>query len=308
MVASRVVRDRVAAALVFALFVAACGDDDDDPFDGGREAAPPPDSGGGEASTTDAGPRDAGLDAGAMDAASGDAGALDLGALDGGLDATPVDAGTMDSGFEPDAPPLDAGPPDTGPPDAGPPDAGPPDTGPPDTGPPPARCVSGATGTHVVRFGWLGSGAGSTAYVDYEANDLPDTSRWHVGAYAMSIGYRPVFDDIFLGEGGLDLEGTAFIDVELSTAGLSSIRSVTLAIYGRSFATTASGSFSWQTFDGIGATPTDSVSNVAPYAWYFGDATLELPPGDSGVLLRIRAGPSSDALIVNRVEICFDAS
>lgn len=30
--------------------------------------------------------------------------------------------------------------------------------------------------------------------------------------------------------------------------------------------------------------------------------------GDSGVLLRIQAGPLSDALIVNTVELCFDAN
>ena len=168
-------------------------------------------------------------------------------------------------------------------------------------------CVSGAPGTLAVRFQWEGSGAGSTAYVSYEANDLPDTSRWHVTAASRSIGYTPPYDDIYLGEGGLRLDGTAFIDVELSTVGLSVIDGVTLAIYGRSFATTTSGSFSWQTFDGTGAAPTNLVSNSVPYEWYGADATDAFSPGDSGVLLRIYPGPSSDALIVNRVEVCFDA-
>ena len=141
----------------------------------------------------------------------------------------------------------------------------------------------------------------------YEANTLPDTSLWRVTAASASIGYRPVFTDTFLGAGGLELSGTVFIDVELSTAMLSSIRGVTISVFGRSFNTTASGSFRWQTFDGIGAAPTNLVANSAPYEWYGADATAAFTPGDSGVRLRLRAGPSSNSLVVNRVEVCFDA-
>ena len=36
--------------------------------------------------------------------------------------------------------------------------------------------------------------------------------------------------------------------------------------------------------------------------------TTELSPGDSGVLIRIKAGPSSGVLVVNRIEICVQAS
>ena len=39
---------------------------------------------------------------------------------------------------------------------------------------------------------------------------------------------------------------------------------------------------------------------------YGADATAAIPPGESGTLIRLRAGPSSNALAVNRVEICFD--
>jgi hypothetical protein len=164
-------------------------------------------------------------------------------------------------------------------------------------------CISGATGTHVVRFRWEGSGAGSTAYVRYEANTLPDTSRWRVTANSRSIGYRPVFDDVFLGEGGLDLSGTGFIDVELSFSGLSSLSNVTLAIYGRSFSTGSSGSFEWQTFDGTGGS--GLVANSAPYEWYDADATDAFTAGDDGILLRLYPGPPSGSLIVNRVELCI---
>jgi hypothetical protein len=62
------------------------------------------------------------------------------------------------------------------------------------------------------------------------------------------------------------------------------------------------------TFVSSGATPTDFVSNVAPYVWYSADATASFTPGDGGALLRIKAGPSSDSLVVHRIELCIDAS
>jgi hypothetical protein len=141
----------------------------------------------------------------------------------------------------------------------------------------------------------------------YEANTLPDTSRWHVSAGSSSIGYTPIFADVFLGPGGLDLEGTNFIDVELSTAGLGTIQGVTIALLGRSYDTTASGSFSWQTASGTGASPTSSISNTTPYRWYGANATAALPAGQANALLRLRPGPASNAVVVSRVEICFDA-
>lgn len=194
--------------------------------------------------------------------------------------------------------------------DLGPPDMGPADLGPPDMGPPSGGCVSGATGTHVARFRWNGSSSGSTAWISYEENNLPDTSRWRAGAYSRgSIGsYTPTWQDPFLGEGGVELGGTVFFDVELSTMGLSSIRNVTIAIYGRSYNTTTSGSFTWMTFDGSGASPYGGVANSAPYEWYGANATSAFTPGNDGVLLRLEAGGPSNSLVVNTVEICFDAS
>jgi hypothetical protein len=143
--------------------------------------------------------------------------------------------------------------------------------------------------------------------VVYEANTLPTTSRWHVSAASSSIGYTPVFVDPFLGEGGLQLSGSVFIDIELSTIGLSSLAGVTIALYGRSYNTTASGSFTWQTVRGTGAAPSGSVSNVAPYEWTTADATAFFSAGDANLLVRLRAGPPSSSLVVHRVEICFDA-
>ena len=165
-----------------------------------------------------------------------------------------------------------------------------------------SSCVSGAPGRLAVRFLWDGSGPGSTAYVRYEANDLPDSSRWHVTAASASIGYTPPFDDTYLGEGGLRLDGTAFIDVELSTVGLSTLSGVTIAVYGRSFATTTSGASPGR--PSTGRAPLDLVSNSAPYEWYgdgadaFSRATTSSCCGSSG---------PSGALIKAPVAVCFDA-
>lgn len=262
--------------------------------DGGPPDDSGPDAGDGGAAAEDAGPGDGGT---AEDAAPGDAGGLDATAPDAGRDAAATDAGFdagRDAGFDAgrDAG-FDAGH------EAGF-DAG------RDAGG--GSCITDPDGTHAVRFEWKGSGSGSTAYVDYELNELPDTSRWHVSSASSSFSYTPTYGDIYLGDGGLILEGSAFIDVELSTAGLSSIRGVTLAIRGRSYDTTTSGSFEWQSFEGTGASPYGSVANSTPYEWYPADATAAFSPGDDGVLLRIYPGPPSGSLVVHRVEICFEAS
>ena len=282
------------------IFLVACGDDvgvdaDAGSADGGavRDAEP-----------FDAGDAEPRGDLGASDLGPVDLGPFDLGAPEDAGAGT--DAGLDDLGA--DGGPPDLGPPDLGPPDLGPPDLGPPDLGPPDLGPPAGGCISGALGTHAARFRWNGTSSGSTAWISYETNTLPDTSRWRAGAYSSNFSYRPVWGDPFLGEGGLDMGGTVFMDVELSTQGLSSIRNVTIAVYGRSYSTGSSGSFSWQTFDGTGASPYGSMANSAPYQWYRADATAAFTPGNGGILLRIRPEGPSNHLVVNRVEICFDAS
>jgi hypothetical protein len=224
-------------------------------------------------------------------------------------DVRSPDAGPPDVGV-PDVGSRDSGIPDTGPVDTGIPDTGPRDTGVWDTGPTGpitgGPCLSGAPGATAFRVRWTGSGGRAT--VSTEENGLPDRSRWRVGAYAMSIGYTPVFSDMYLGEGGLELGSGTFVDIEMSTVGMSSLAHATLSIYGRSFSTGSSGSFTWQTFLGMFAAPPNSVSNVAPYRWYAADATAAFRPGDGGVLLRIRPGPSSGVLVVNRIELCLEAS
>jgi hypothetical protein len=165
--------------------------------------------------------------------------------------------------------------------------------------------LSGASGQTAFRIRW--QGGGGTAYVAYEAHGLPDASRNHAGAYGYQIGFTPSYVDTFLAEGGLLLNSSSFVDIELSTLGVSAINSATLSLFGRSYNTTASGSFQWQTFSGTGSAPTNLVSNSAPYEWYSADMSSEIEAGDDGVLIRIKAGPNSNSLAVRRIEICVDA-
>ena len=254
-------------------------------------------------SSRDAGPRPDG--GGALDGGDSDGGgALDGGDSDGGgaLDGGDSDGGSADGGGS-----TDGGASDGGASDGGVSDGGVSDGGSDGGGVFPGGCISGATGNYAARFRWAGNGPSSRAYVQYDLNNFPDASRWKAGAYSRgAVGYQPVFTDTFLGVGGLEMGGTVFMDVELSTARLSTIRKVSLAILGRSFNTTAGGSFSWQSFDDTGATPSGFVSNVAPYRWYVADATAAFRPGNAGVLLRISPGGPSGTLIVSRVEICID--
>jgi hypothetical protein len=167
-------------------------------------------------------------------------------------------------------------------------------------------CASGSAGAAAYRIRWQNSGG--TATVSYEVNGLPDKSPDHAGAYGYQIGFTPSYVDPFLAQGGLQLDGSDFVDIDLSTEGVTSITRAMLSIYGRSYNTTASGSFNWQTFDGTGSTATNFVSNVAPYQWYSADMTTEISPGDGGVKIRIKAGPNSGALVVNKIELCLQAN
>ena len=252
----------------------------------------------GDSSTADAAPHDA--------AAPSDATQRDALTVDGRWDASTTDAQPFQDAATPrdaTAPPLDA--------TATPLDATAPPldaTATPDATPgviSGGPCISGAPGMTAYRIRWAGSGG--TAYVMYEVNGLPDTSRDHAAAYGYQIPFSPSWVDTSLGEGGLQLNGSSFVDIELSTAGIAAIDKATLSIYGRSYNVGSSGSFNWQTFSGTGAAPTNLVSNSTPYTWYSADMTSALAAGDDGVLLRIKAGPSSGSLAVHRIELCVQA-
>ncbi len=169
-------------------------------------------------------------------------------------------------------------------------------------------CVSGAAGQTAYRIRFVNSGG--NASVDYEVHAMPNTARFRASVPPSSFnpGFQPSFEDPFLGEGGLRLDSSCMIDIELSTQGIANISSATLSIYGRSFNTTTSGSFWWRSILGDGTTATNAVSNVAPYQWYSGNLTPQINANNGTYLLRIKAGPNSNVLVVNRVEICMQAS
>jgi hypothetical protein len=242
---------------------------------------------------------DTAIDASAIDVAATDGASTDGASLDGSdVDGSDVDGATID-GAAIDAQASDAQASDAQATDAQVVDA---PSGPITGGP----CSQGGAGQTAYRIRW--ANGGGNAYVVYEVHAMPDTSRFRAGAYGYTIPFTPQYVDTALAQGGLLLNSSDFVDIELSTVGIASITSARLAVYGRSYNTTTSGSFNWQTFDGVGASPTNLVSNAAPYAWYSADMTTEISPGDDGVLIRIKAGPSSGSLAVNRIEICMQAS
>jgi hypothetical protein len=240
---------------------------------------------GSDSSAGDATAGDAPADAQAADAA-GDATADAAADAPAGLDAG-HDAGT-DSGSDAG---VDATPDGNGDASQGPISGGP--------------CLSGAPGAAASRISFVD--AGGEAQVTYEAWGLPDHSREQAGAYGYQIGFVPPFVDPFLAQGGLQLDSSDFIQLDLSTVGISTISAATLSVYGRSYSVDTDGSFSWQTFVDSGSTATDFVSNVPPYRWYSADVLSAIDAGNGGITLRIQAGPSSGALVVNAVELCLSA-
>lgn len=187
-------------------------------------------------------------------------------------------------------------------PESAPPDASDGSTVGPITGGP---CSSGAPGATAIRIEFID--ANGTADVQWLVEGDPDRSNDSAGTYGYVIGFAPSYVDMFLGAGGVALDDSDFIDIGMSTVGITSITSATLSLYGRSYDVSTNGSFDWQTFDGTGQTATDFVSNVPPYQWYSADMTTEVAPGENNVLVRIKAGPSSNSLVVNQVEICLVA-
>ena len=94
--------------------------------------------------------------------------------------------------------------------------------------------------------------------------------------YGFGTGFTPRWVDTGLGPGGLELNSSDFIDIEISTAGLSRISNVTIALFGRSYSTGSSGSFTWPDDSGHRRHRDQHDRNATPYAWYPGDATTSI--------------------------------
>jgi len=111
--------------------------------------------------------------------------------------------------------------------------------------------------------------------------------------------------------GGIEIASGNWILIRFSLVGLTTIRSATLSIYGRSYSTGSSGSFdAWSPLYGSIKSPTNSLSNAWPYSWSSVDYTSNVRIGDAPGLtgIRLYAGPSSNDLVINTVELCLDAS
>ncbi|MFO0579891.1 MAG: hypothetical protein U1A78_38445 [Polyangia bacterium] len=160
-------------------------------------------------------------------------------------------------------------------------------------------CMRGS-GWAAFRFKYSGSTSASL-----EAFGLPDRSNWEaVPAFSTS------FTDALHG-GGINIASGNWILIRFSLEGLTRISGATLSIYGRSYNTTASGSFrAWSPLYGDISSPANSVSNAWPYTWTSVDYTANVRVGDAKGLtgIRLYAGPSSSDLVINTVELCIDAS
>jgi hypothetical protein len=163
-------------------------------------------------------------------------------------------------------------------------------------GPP---CTRGP-GFVAWKFHYQGSTSAST-----DVYSLPDSSNWTaVPAYSTS------FVDAIHG-GGIQIGGGNWILIRFSVAGLTQIKSATLSVYGRSYNTTTSGSFeAWSPLYGSIYSGTNSISNAWPYQWKSVDYTANVKVGDSPGLtgIRLYAGPNSNVLVINTVELCIDGS
>ena len=117
------------------------------------------------------------------------------------------------------------------------------DASPPLLGPP---CSHGP-GFVAWKFHYNGSTSAIT-----DVYSLPDKSNWQaVPAYAT------MFSDALHG-GGIQIGGGNWILIRYSVSGMSTIKSATLSVYGRSYDTTTSGSFNaWSPIYGDNASPTN---------------------------------------------------
>jgi hypothetical protein len=162
-------------------------------------------------------------------------------------------------------------------------------------------CTRGS-GWVAWRFHYNANEPGTQAHLDLY--DLLDASNWEA---------NPVFSTSIVDSihgGGLEIATGNWILIRYSVTGLTTIRSASFSVYGRSYNVTASGSFNaWTPLYGDAPAPTNSVSNAWPYEWTSIDFTGHVRAGDAPGLtgIRLYAGPSSNDLAIHAVELCLDA-
>lgn len=163
-------------------------------------------------------------------------------------------------------------------------------------------CLSGANGATGVRI--LFKNVKGEALATREKFGLPEDASFKASAYTVT-GDAAEYGDPNFG-GGADIRGDGYVDIHFSTRGLPPVRTATIAIRARSLDTGDSGSFAWQVGAASGNTKPDGIS-VVPYAWICAEITDALPIDDKDALLRLKAGPTSMALCIDRIELCLDA-
>jgi hypothetical protein len=162
-------------------------------------------------------------------------------------------------------------------------------------------CLNGP-GFAAFRFHY-DSNSGTNAVMD--AYGLPD----HGGFQATPVFSTSIVDPG--NGGGVEIASGNWILITYSIQGLTQIQGATFSIFGRSYDTSASGSFqAWSPIYGADNSPTDSVSNAWPYAWTSVNYSDFLHIGDDPGLVGIRvySGPSSDDLVIHTVELCIDGT
>lgn len=179
-------------------------------------------------------------------------------------------------------------------------------------GPPPlgsvtgGPCTSGAKGATALRVRYEPGDAGNAVPVVEAFGLADDAGFFDVSTFVGVGGHEPTFAEATLGTGGIALDQTNGVDVKMSLQNLPPIHAVTLALLARSNTPNVSSSFQWSGGHGSGKSPPGSVGATATNVWVQADATRELGAVDFHDVLRITAGPPSNTLIVQRIELCID--
>ena len=163
-------------------------------------------------------------------------------------------------------------------------------------------CASGASGATLLRVRI--DDVQGQAEVVYEADGTANHAGY-AGIYGYVVGFTPAyFDDI--GGGGLSLDSHDFVDLTTSTAAISHLQTMTVAIYGRAIA--GHTGWHWQSSLAAGQTAVDLVGDTVPYAWYTADVTPAFQAGDGHAFVRIKTLDSQNAIIASRIELCANGT
>ena len=158
-------------------------------------------------------------------------------------------------------------------------------TTPPPATTPPTGIITGGPCLRVRRARPAIASAGRTAAAPRRwttrRTACPTTRAITPRPTATRSASRRRFVDPFLGDGGVALDDSDFIDIELSTAGISSISKATLVDLRPQLQHHRERQLQLADVRRHRLDPDDFVSNVAPYQWYSADMTTAISPGET---------------------------